>query len=488
MTIERTNDVSHSGLPPVETGNALTDFASGVWNGVKMPVDGARQLVGQDVNPYYSHSVPENAGMLVGQALAFIGTAALASKIPGAGRLAPVLAGGTLGFLAPTQGDQDVGTRLMRAGIAAGTVGIYSYGLGALGNHSNFARRLSKGSFAPFAIANHNMLEMGLSNPAPQYNEPKIIEGSQIGKLGPGDYRVRMQSQGQTREYDIHIPSGYDGKRPLATTLVLNGVAPAHGSYGVMTRETQFNKLADQQGVAVIYPYARDGHGAPLTGNVTSWNSEGTGLTNHDPKYDDMQFLDDVLKDAQNRVNIDNESLTAAGFSEGGMMLHKYASQRPGLFNGIAAIHGSMNGSEKLPTNPNDAPNVMVIHSTADYMLPYNGGRGLMTVTMDNASRSKPNIQAEAWARANGTDSASRSSTDIFTKTEYKRDGEARVVEYVIKGGNHAWDGSGTGGWPIVGRPLRRDQFDTSSVVWSFLRDADIKRSLEEAQPAKKAA
>lgn len=49
-----------------------------------------------------------------------------------------------------------------------------------------------------------------------------------------------MQSQGQTRQYDIHIPAGYDGSKPLAMTFVLDGVNPA--TYGVMARESQFNK------------------------------------------------------------------------------------------------------------------------------------------------------------------------------------------------------------------------------------------------------
>lgn len=67
-----------------------------------MSVDGARQLAGQDVNPYYGHDVVENTGMIAGQAALLIGTSVAMRYIPGVGRFAPIAAGGTLGFLMPT--------------------------------------------------------------------------------------------------------------------------------------------------------------------------------------------------------------------------------------------------------------------------------------------------------------------------------------------------------------------------------------------------
>lgn len=507
-----------------DIGNPAEHFLHGVWNGVKMPVEGAAQLAGADVHPYYGHGLAENAGMMVGEGAWLVASTVGLRKF-GVGRIAAPIAAAGLGFLMPTQANQGMTDRFARAGLAAATVGTFEYApdlIGRLGVRSNLAKTLlgngaagavfaqgeslysnhrpaglvdtaiTAGTFsvaglagrglgdrigvAPWVVSAQNLTELGLSNPKPEYTEPKVVDASEVGQLTAGDYRVRMNSQGGTREYDIHIPKGYDGTRPLATTMVLDGVNP--GLPGNMARETQFNKYSDQSGVAVIYPYAKTGHGAPLTGDVASWNAKDTGLTNYDPSYDDMQFLKDVIADVSKHVNIDRSKLSGVGFSEGAMILEKFAAENPGTFDAVASVHGTLNGKEKLASGftAKDAPNVLVIGSTTDYMLPFNGGKGLMTATMDKAGDSKPYMQAPFWANAAGANSVERQSTPVFDKLEFKADGQTRVTQYIVNGGVHSWDGSGSEGWPLVGRPLRRDQFDTSAVVWKFFRDSDEQR------------
>jgi poly(3-hydroxybutyrate) depolymerase len=114
-------------------------------------------------------------------------------------------------------------------------------------------------------------------------------------------------------------------------------------------------------------------------------------------------------------------------------------------------------------------------------MLPYNGGRGLMTMFMPEAAESKPFMQKEFWANVNDSRPAVVQSTPVYDQTDFvSKDGQNRVREYFVKGGAHAWDGSPSKGWPIVGRPLPGTQFDTSEKIWDFLKDARISRSLAD--------
>jgi poly(3-hydroxybutyrate) depolymerase len=214
-----------------------------------------------------------------------------------------------------------------------------------------------------------------------------------------------------------------------------------------------------------------------------TWNEPGTGISNISPSYSDFRFLDKFISDVQSRVNIDGAKIGGAGFSEGGMVLQKYATERPRLFSALGSIHGTINATEAVPLDATGRPipqNVVIVHSETDHMLPYKGGRGFMTAFLPQVKESKPYAQAEFWAKVNQTEApAVKSSTPVYDRTDWiAKDGQHAVTEYVIKGGQHAIEGSPAPGIALVGRPLSADKFDAPATVWKFITGAKIARSL----------
>src|SRR5256885_1098292 len=98
--------------------NSVHSFADGIWSAIKKPYDGARQIAGDKVETDSSDaSVTNKAGQMLGSAVLFIGTAAIASRLPFVSKVAPIAVGGGLGFLEPVRPGESWGTRFADAGM-----------------------------------------------------------------------------------------------------------------------------------------------------------------------------------------------------------------------------------------------------------------------------------------------------------------------------------------------------------------------------------
>ena len=116
-------------------------FAGSFLDAFKQPLQGLSQLAGNDITAATASASNEStlthwahvAGSLTGTAALFMGSTSLLRRLPIAGSLAPVLAGGGLGFLLPTAANEGLGTRLGNAVLGAGTVSVLEYGPKMLG-------------------------------------------------------------------------------------------------------------------------------------------------------------------------------------------------------------------------------------------------------------------------------------------------------------------------------------------------------------------
>ncbi|MBY0357799.1 MAG: hypothetical protein K2W82_07340 [Candidatus Obscuribacterales bacterium] len=278
----------------------------------------------------------------------------------------------------------------------------------------------------------------------------------------------------EKRDYDIFIPKGYDGKNPLPAMVMLHGVTGGDGQ-GNLERESAMNALADEKQFVVIYPFAKIS-AVPYTfggGKIQDWNSPGAGLTRTDNSYDDVAYIDAVLKDAQAKLNIDKERVSLAGFSSGGAFATHLWGRMPGTFAAVASVHGTSLGTETSPQLGDKAAFFSFL-SKHDYMLPADGiGRGPMTMFMPRIATSNPYRQFEIARRTNlATGTPTVRTADGVTVTEFSADqcGGFPVRQIVIDGGyksgllgtaigygkdgfpaKHAWDGAGKGGWPGIG-------------------------------------
>lgn len=135
-----------SDIPTTEKANRDTHpdtvnaFASGFAEAVLQPISGATELLGvrqpgqRTAPPSDTASkLSRDAGAMLGGAVSFIGTTALARRFfPAAGRGAPIMAGAGLGFLAPTE-NGTMTERIQYAALGAGTVSLFEFGPAALG-------------------------------------------------------------------------------------------------------------------------------------------------------------------------------------------------------------------------------------------------------------------------------------------------------------------------------------------------------------------
>ena len=69
--------------------------------------------------------------------------------------------------------------------------------------------------------------------------------------LGPGDHTRTLMMGEQKRTYLVHIPKGYDPKKPVPVVLALHGAA-MNGS--MMVWFSGLNKKSDDAGFIVVYP------------------------------------------------------------------------------------------------------------------------------------------------------------------------------------------------------------------------------------------
>ncbi len=281
--------------------------------------------------------------------------------------------------------------------------------------------------------------------------------------------------QTEPRGYDVYIPKGYDGTKPMPLMMVLHGVAAGNGR-GLMEQESGMNSLADEKGFIVVYPYAKT-HALSYTAGlakIQDWNSPGSGLTEAQAGYDDVDYISSILKDLKNNkhIQIDQDEIRAVGFSSGGAFSQHLRGRLPNTFAGIGSVHGTLLGTEAKP-QPGDKAAFISIHSDGDQMLPLNGGRGLMTLIFPRIADSNPLTQTSAALEANlGHGFPTVQVKDNVQITEYAaaQAGGFPVKEYIVQGGlrggllggllgrgkdgipaGHSWDGSGKGGWPIVG-------------------------------------
>lgn len=309
----------------------------------------------------------------------------------------------------------------------------------------------------------------------------------------------------EPREFDVYFPQGVDEREKLPLMLVLHGVADGNAA-GSMEKETMMNRLADEKHMAVAYPVAKSFKDPTLGMTIQDWNSPGAGLTAPRDGFDDVDYIKAIINKVGTMANLDQRAIYAAGFSSGGEFVQDLRGRMPGVFAGVASVHGTLLGTEAKPVD-GDQTAFISVHSDSDQMLPYNGGRGLMTsINFPRIAESRPQNQIPVALRQNGYDGALplHSTFNNIDVTEYRptQPGQAPVKEYMIKGGwtggmiggvigrgrdgfpaEHAWDGPGAGGWPVVGDKNR--SLDVSRLVVEELLkykkpdNLNIKRDLQ---------
>ena len=270
-------------------------------------------------------------------------------------------------------------------------------------------------------------------------------------------------SSGLKREYLLYVPRTYDRTRPTPLVISMHGA----GMWPAAQKDTsQWNRVAESEGVIVVYPSGRGGGGPRIWRAATA----GAGLMR------DVRFIWELIDTLEAAYNIDPARIYANGLSNGGGMAFVLSCT---LSDRIAAV-GMVGAAQLLPwswcTDRRPVP-MIAFHGTADTAAPYKGGPSWVTrVPFPNVLTWTAN-----WAGRNqcGTHPVESVVAADVTRLEYTNCAEdAAVVLYTVKDGGHTWPGGGPLPEWFVGTTSH--SVDASSEMWAFFRE----HPLRQAQPA----
>jgi len=274
-----------------------------------------------------------------------------------------------------------------------------------------------------------------------------LVLAASIGVLNQTNGTI--VSSGEKRDYLLYVPRSYDPAKPTPLVISLHAAAlwPA-----AQMEMSQWNKVADEHGLIVVYP----------SGSGRIWHvNRGAGLVK------DVRFISDLIDTLETAYNIDPARIYANGFSLGGGMAFVLSCT---LSDRIAAV-GMVSAAQTLPwgwcTDTRAVP-MIAFHGTAD-LVPYRGGP---SPDPFNPLTFPPVRDWTAhWARRNrcGPNPVESVVAADVTRLEYTDcSGDATVVLYTLRGGGHSWPGGKPLPEWIVGPTSR--SIDASRLMWEFFR------------------
>jgi len=271
-------------------------------------------------------------------------------------------------------------------------------------------------------------------------------------------------NQGVTRIFHYHIPSDYNGIDEIPMVVVLHG----GNSNGMNFMDNSyFDEIGDTVSYISVFPTAYLGQWTDGRGNT---QADSLGI-------DDIIFLSDMIDTLATEYSIDTCKLYLTGISNGGMMTHRFACEKPEKFQGYASIAASIPTYYYPNCSPNLPVNMMMIHGTEDNFSPYEGGTSGIpsstgtvtgidsTINFWNNNNSCINADSPdsiVYADINLMDNSYVVSYDYSPCTD---NGEVKL--YKVYGGGHTLPGGpGPIQIPIIG--YSNKDINGAYEIWKF--------------------
>jgi polyhydroxybutyrate depolymerase len=280
--------------------------------------------------------------------------------------------------------------------------------------------------------------------------------------------------KGQTRKYSVYVPDIYATKNIKVPLLLgLHGYGDDIANF----RNICMTSIADTANYICVYA-----EGLPFFG-ANAWNSgAGVGIINVNSNIDDVGFLNGLIDTVISKYKIDTNRMYVFGFSFGGFMTDRLATECSGRFAAVANVSG-LHGNFLAGKIPAKGIPYLKFHGTNDATIKYDGSQ---TVGIFPGFGLSAENTVNFWVTQNQCNSTAVIDTmpdlanDGFRFVRYTynngRD-NSKVVFYKVINGEHRWYG------------LPANDISYCQTIWSFFNQftrqatlSSVRNTVEKGQ------
>jgi polyhydroxybutyrate depolymerase len=246
-----------------------------------------------------------------------------------------------------------------------------------------------------------------------------------------------VQVGGVSRGYVLHVPSAYDGSKPVPLVVDFHGLT---GSGAQERGSSPYPAETDPEGAVVAFPTGLAGPSG------TAWDVGPCCVAN----VDDVAFARALVVRVSTTACIDPKRVYAAGFSMGGGMAHYIACHAAGVFAAVAPSAFDLLQENVGDCQPPRPITVISFRGSADTLVPYGGGPSAvvpgMPVTFLGAQAT-----FQKWAEIDQCTGAPSAQDGNGCSTYSNCQGGVEVVLCTKQGGGQEQGNAGVA-WPVLKR------------------------------------
>lgn len=276
----------------------------------------------------------------------------------------------------------------------------------------------------------------------------------------PGQFLQRsFTAPAGTRAYKLYIPArtAQQAARPMPLVVMLHGCTQSADDFAA---GTQMNRLADEQGLLVVYPEQASGANPSRCWNW--FRSEDQRRGSGEPS-----LLAGIVVAVGDEVAVDPARVFVAGLSAGAAMAVVLGETYPELFAAVGAHSGlpyaaahdipsalaAMKGRSALgrahfPGTADDprreashAVPVIVFHGDRDHTVQHSNGDTIVRQASE-AHAHQPQVPALVSTSEEGEQGGRRYTRTVLADAR----GRPRVEQWTLHGAGHAWSGGDASG------------------------------------------
>jgi polyhydroxybutyrate depolymerase len=270
---------------------------------------------------------------------------------------------------------------------------------------------------------------------------------------------------GYSRSCIIDFPSKFTEQKKLPVLFSLNG----YGGDAPTQRNYQQNHiLGDSVGYITVYPEAYNKRWNSGISDNTSWPT---------PSVNDVGFISTLIDTIITRFSVDTARVYSCGYSNGGFMSLRLASQLSNRIAAVVSVSGVQTNTSAASYSATRNIPVMLIHGTNDKTVPFNGGKtGWYSVDQTVnfwIQKNSCTLPAETLIVPNSN--ITDNSTIIgYSYKSPKNISQVKLLK--VFNGGHEWPGgpaySGSG---VINRDI-----DANSEIWNFCKQFTLPNTLDD--------